>query len=607
MKKNTFKILLGSLLFVGITSCESDDSSIVDGMPDAVVNTDGADAPARGLNESWFGHEEALNRQYYETNVAVYYDDYVDREIEWPFLFTQSIWDNTISTYTTVGNNILYAVYHTGATNQAEYLTNFDSEVSGGVIDVPLDDAEMGEEITTQIISQIGKLVEYSAKGVEGSPAEDLWMDEFNKIFVYDTYLNLDMEAEAATVRDRYAATQLNGIYWFRDWFLPLYETYGGTSFLNNFYNITSQNYPKDGDSYARTMNLGELVHFMSGAAGEDLQPMAEVAFNWTDDIESELLQARVAFPDLAYPFEAVSQLRDVTEGASITVSKENGGGAGANEGSPKLIDNDPNSKYLTGNVQNIIGTSDFWLQQELAVPEAVNKYTLTSGNDAPSRDPSAWQLLGSNDGSSWTVLDERADVTFSDRNQTREFDFDNSTEYLYYRLNITDYNGDYNFQLSEWRLLVLETLTAPEPVDYTIGATISVSKDHTNGADSNEGSSKLIDNDTSTKMFLGGYTNDFWMQQELSSEEIVTMYTLTSGNDAPDRDPQDWTLSGSNDGENWDELDSRTGESFDGRNQTKEFSFSNETAYRYYRLAITANTGSGDFQMSEWRLIGME
>ena len=46
MKKNTFKILLGSLLFVGIASCESDDSSIVDGMPDAVVNTDGADAPA---------------------------------------------------------------------------------------------------------------------------------------------------------------------------------------------------------------------------------------------------------------------------------------------------------------------------------------------------------------------------------------------------------------------------------------------------------------------------------------------------------------------------------------------------------------------------------
>jgi len=606
MKKNTFKILLGSLFMVGITSCETDDSSIVEGMPDAVVNTDGANAPARGFNENWFGHEESLNRQYYETNVAVYYDDYVDRAIDWPFLFTQNVWDNAISAYNNVGNNILYAVFHTGVTDRAEFLTDFESDVNGGVIDIPLNDAEMEEEKTTLIISQIGKLVEYSAKGVEGSPAEDLWMDEFNKIFVYDTYLNIDMEAEATTVKDRYSTTQINGVYWFRDWFLPVYETYGKTSFLNNFYNIASQNFPKDGDRYARSMNLGEFVHFMSGAAGEDLQPIAESAFNWTEDVENELLQARVSFPDLAYPFEAVSQLRDVTVGASITVSKENGSGAGANEGSPKLIDNDTNSKYLTGNVQNIIGESDFWLQQQLTAPEPVNKYTLTSGNDAPSRDPNAWQLLGSNDGTNWTVLDEKSNVTFSDRNQTREFDFDNDISYLYYRLNITGYNGDYNFQLSEWRLLVLETLTAPEPVDYTVNATITVNNENTSNPD--ETSASLIDGDTNSKYLAFDFESGLWMQQELPEAKIVVRYTLTSGDDAPSRDPASWTISGSNDGENWDELDSRTDQSFESRNKTKEFNFSNDTAYTYYKLTVLDIYGdSSIFQMSEWRLIGLE
>ena len=94
-------------------------------------------------------------------------------------------------------------------------------------------------------------------------------------------------------------------------------------------------------------------------------------------------------------------------------------------------------------------------------------------------------------------------------------------------------------------------------------------------------------------------------MQQKFYSKAIANKYTLTSGNDAPGRDPKNWTLAGSNDEANWVALDTRTDESFAGRNETREFTFNYPTAYKYYRFYITANNGDGLFQLSEWRLLG--
>ncbi|UJH92869.1 discoidin domain-containing protein [Antarcticibacterium sp. 1MA-6-2] len=140
----------------------------------------------------------------------------------------------------------------------------------------------------------------------------------------------------------------------------------------------------------------------------------------------------------------------DVTEGAIITVNRENGGGPNAGEGSLKLIDNDFNNKYLTE-----YGT-DMWVQLELTEARAVDIYTLTSGNDAPERDAKAWTLEGSNDGTTWEVLDTRTDQSWSDRNQTKEFNVNNEERFKYYRLLITANNGSNLIQISEWRLMVI-------------------------------------------------------------------------------------------------------------------------------------------------------
>ena len=80
----------------------------------------------------------------------------------------------------------------------------------------------------------------------------------------------------------------------------------------------------------------------------------------------------------------------------------------------------------------------------------------MTSGNDAPDRDPKDWQFQGSNDGTTWTVLDEHSNYVFYNRLQTIRFEYNDptGTKYQYYRLFIEHTNGSNLFQMTEWRLL---------------------------------------------------------------------------------------------------------------------------------------------------------
>ena len=291
---------------------------------------------------------------------------------------------------------------------------------------------------------------------------------------------------------------------------------------------------------------------------------------------------------------------KDWTLAATIKVSKENPGGPDAGEGSLKLIDGDTDSKFLIFDYP-----TDFWMQQDLASEGVVNLYTLTSGNDANSRDPKDWIFAGSNNEITWETLDVRTGESFSDRNETKEYTFDSTTPYKHYRMYITANNGDGLFQLSEWRLLERD-VPIIDLTEYLLKA-LTVSKENPGGSDAGEGSSKVVDGDTNTKFLIFDYPTDFWMQQEFFNKEIANQYTLTSGNDADSRDPKDWVLAGSNDGTAWTELDTRTDESFSSRNETKEYTFNSTTPYKHYRMSITANNGDSLFQLSEWRLLKVQ
>lgn len=138
----------------------------------------------------------------------------------------------------------------------------------------------------------------------------------------------------------------------------------------------------------------------------------------------------------------------DVTAEGTLSVNRENGGGPDAGEGSPKVVDGDTNTKYL--NEYN----TDMWMQLEYDEPVSVGAYTFTSANDADGRDPKDWKFEASQDGVNWVELDSRSGEIFSERFQTKRYDFDNTTPYKYYRISITANNGSNLFQLAEWRLI---------------------------------------------------------------------------------------------------------------------------------------------------------
>lgn len=136
-------------------------------------------------------------------------------------------------------------------------------------------------------------------------------------------------------------------------------------------------------------------------------------------------------------------------------------------------------------------------------------------------------------------------------------------------------------------------------------GGTLTVSQDNSGGQGGSEGSLKIIDNDPSTKMFVGTVTLPWYAQWACNIAGTAVQYSLVSGNDSPTRDPKDWKLLGSNDLSGaWTTLDTRTGEAFTGRNQTRIFDIATPGSYKYYRFEMSATAGSANFQMSEWRLI---
>src|SRR5690606_38886916 len=80
----------------------------------------------------------------------------------------------------------------------------------------------------------------------------------------------------------------------------------------------------------------------------------------------------------------------------------------------------------------------------------------------------------------------------------------------------------------------------------------------------------------------------------------VVSTYSLTSANDVPERDPQDWTVLGSLDGTTWTTLDSRSRGPFEQRQQRTTFTIANPGAYRFYRVDFAPKPGVSHFQVAE-------
>ena len=149
-----------------------------------------------------------------------------------------------------------------------------------------------------------------------------------------------------------------------------------------------------------------------------------------------------------------VSPMVNVAFGGAANDSGNNPNGS---EGAAKAFDLNSGSKWLSSAVS--------WLQYDFGsgATQTIKRYSVTSANDVPARDPKDWQFQGSNDGSAWTTLDTQSNQSFATRFEALTYSISSPGAYRYYRLNVTANGGDGSTQLSELGLFTDVGRTIPD------------------------------------------------------------------------------------------------------------------------------------------------
>jgi hypothetical protein len=283
-------------------------------------------------------HTDRMTRVACNSEVALYFDDSLKAlppsRTQWVAPFVSEVWKHYRETYgrCAVERNLpapvgpgcaqfgqpkpLMAFFHEGKNHGGTVANRFD-ESSGfrNTIDVGdngwnQDNATLRDVITHEACH----IVEGSAHGVHESPAFPVWGDsKWAEICQFDFYQRTGRAADAKRVFDKFSngRDQLpkgaTNASWFKDWFHPLWVESGqNPAFMDRFFGLLSQHFPKRAENggrneiYARRMNAGEFVHFMSGAMGRDLSDMAGRAFN-SGFKRAEFDQARRDFPGIRY------------------------------------------------------------------------------------------------------------------------------------------------------------------------------------------------------------------------------------------------------------------------------------------------------------------
>lgn len=120
-----------------------------------------------------------------------------------------------------------------------------------------------------------------------------------------------------------------------------------------------------------------------------------------------------------------------------------------------------------------------------------------------------------------------------------------------------------------------------------------------------NETAVKAFDSSSSTKWL--DFSPTTWIIFSTTAPIAPSSYSITSANDAPDRDPKNWTLYGSNDRVFWTAINSQTGQTFASRFLTKNYSMTPPaTAYSHFKYEVTLNNGSATIvQLAEIAISG--
>jgi predicted alpha-1,2-mannosidase len=136
--------------------------------------------------------------------------------------------------------------------------------------------------------------------------------------------------------------------------------------------------------------------------------------------------------------------------------------------------------------------------------------------------------------------------------------------------------------------------------IDLANGGTVTASGENI----AVESAAMAFDDNSATKW--RSTNGPWWIQYKLAEKStgVAGMYTLTSGDNAPQADPKAWTLQGSDNGATWILVDERKNESFRLRNYTRSFRVAYPRAFKYYRFDFKANNGGDYIHLDEIELL---
>lgn len=292
-------------------------------------NTTLTDAVKAQWQEHWAGHTELLSLHYSNSSVNIYFDDAVSSSANWMNQDFTDVWEYVKQNYGSFSDPKLNMIFHS------------KSGYSGGhpavVFDADHDytnAGDLGGSWETRegwnlhaSIHEVGHVVEGGSKGIHNSPSFPIWGDsKWAEIFIYDVMKRLGWEADAQQAYNDFVVKAESfpkpNTHWFRDWFFPIYDRADSSAALNRYFDLLAQYFPQHNGEYTRNLNLGEFVHFWSGAARYDLSAQADTAFGWSKDLEMQFRQAQIDFP-FTYPSSLPAPLvavAPVKEAAVLTI-----------------------------------------------------------------------------------------------------------------------------------------------------------------------------------------------------------------------------------------------------------------------------------------------
>ncbi len=224
-----------------------------------------------------------------------------------------------------------------------------------------------------------------------------------------------------------------------------------------------------------------------------------------------------------------------------------------ANENPVNILDGNPATKYL-----NRGGAGSGFIVTPSA-PIMIQSFVITTANDSVNRDPTSWELYGTNDAvvsadnstgmaEKWTLIASGAlELPVERLTVGPVVSFMSFDVYKSFKMVFPTNKGDSLFQIADIAMFML-----PD----AMGANVLLPTDPIKAIEmgwqsrypANEAPAKCIDGNPATKYLNFGETKSGFIVTPALGASILDSFQITTANDAVERDPVVWMVYGTND-----------------------------------------------------------